>query len=307
NKKFESSLDLGFFEDRIFITTSWYKNRSSNQLVGMPLAGTTGFHSIQANLNAVVENTGLEFSLQTVNIKNGDFLWLSNFNLTKASNKLVSFPGLENSVYRNQYVVGEPTTIQKLFHFTGVNPETGLYEFEDVNGDGEITYEDDRKMVKDFNPKFYGGLYNEIQYKGFQLDFLFHFVKQESFNFANTQRYAGMMVNQPTGYINSWQQPGDMAPYQMFATEYNSEATQQSEFFALSDGAVSDASYIRLKNISLTYQVPENLLKDIKCKFSLQAQNLLTITSYKGADPEFILGDTLPPLRIYSLGVQLSF
>lgn len=151
------------------------------------------------------------------------------------------------------------------------------------------------------------GICNEIQYKGFQLDFLFHFVKQESFNFANTQRYAGMMVNQPTGYINSWQQPGDMAPYQMFATEYNSEATQQSEFFALSDGAVSDASYIRLKNISLTYQVPENLLKDIKCKFSLQAQNLLTITSYKGADPEFILGDTLPPLRIYSLGVQLSF
>jgi len=89
NKKIEASLELGFFDDQIFLTTSWYKNRSSNQLVGYALPSTTGFTSIQANLDAVVENTGFELVLRTVNIKNKDFSWITNFNITKAGNKLV--------------------------------------------------------------------------------------------------------------------------------------------------------------------------------------------------------------------------
>jgi len=67
---------------------------------------------------------------------------------------------LENSIYRNQFVIGQPTTIQKLFHFTGVDPQTGLYQFEDVNGDGVISYEHDRETIKDFNPEYFGGLHS---------------------------------------------------------------------------------------------------------------------------------------------------
>jgi len=307
NKKFEASLELGFLHDRIFLTTSWYKNRSSNQLVGLPLPSTTGFASIQKNLNAEVENFGLEATLRLVLIQSKSFSWTTNFNITKARNKLLSFPGLENSSYRSQYTVGQPTSIKKLFNLTGVDPQTGLYQFEDVNGDGIISYEYDRETVRDFGPDFYGGLHNLITYKGLQLNFLAQFVKQENFNFANTQRAAGQFANKPVAYINSWSQAGDIAPYQMFATNTNQSASQRSEFYSLSNGAVSDASFIRLKNISISYDIPRTISHEIGCRLSFQAQNLLTITSYQGADPEFTLGGILPPLRVYSLGLQLTF
>ncbi|WP_233549814.1 SusC/RagA family TonB-linked outer membrane protein [Flavobacterium sp. 102] len=307
NKKLEVALELGFLNDRILFSTATYRNRSSNQLVGLPLPGTTGFPSIQTNLNATVENKGVEFTLRTENIKSTNFSWISNFNITKAGNKLLSFPGLENSAYRNQYVIGQPTTIQKLFQFTGVDPQTGLYQFTDFNGDGVISYEYDRQVVKDFNPDFYGGLQNVFTYKGFQLDFLFQFVKQQNFNFANTQKFAGHFINQPVAYLNSWQEAGDNAPYQLFATNANSQATQRSDFFGLSSGAVNDASFIRLKNISVAYTLPKSVLPNVSCRLALEGQNVLTFTKYQGADPEFVQGGLLPPLKMYSINLQLTF
>ena len=307
NTKFEAAVELGFLNDRIFLTTAWYSNRSSNQLVGLPLAGTTGFSTIQTNLNATVENTGFEATLRLVPIKNKNFSWISSFNVTRATSQLISFPGLASSSYRSDYVIGAPTTIKKLFHFTGVDPQTGVYQFEDVNGDGAISFEDDRETVKDFNPKYYGGLQNVIVFKSLQLDFLFQFVKQENYNFAATQRFAGLLSNQPSAYVSSWHQVGDVAPYQRYTSGANQEVLQASEYFGLSDGAVSDASYIRLKNISLSYDFPRALLPQVGCRLSLQAQNLLTITSYKGADPEFTQGGSLPPLRVVSVGIQLMF
>ncbi len=306
NRKFEAALELGFFNDRIFVTTAWYRNRSGNQLVGLPLPGTTGFTTIQANLDATVQNTGFEATLRLQNIRNKQFSWTTNFNITAAGNKLISFPGLEYSGYRNDYVIGQPTTIKKLFHLLGVNPQTGLYEFEDVNGDGVIS-EKDRQTVKDFNPKYYGGLQNQFTYKGVQLDFLLQFVKQENFNFANTQQFTGLFRNQPVAYTNSWQQLGDIVPYQMYTTGVNGQAMQAGEYFSSSDAAVSDASYIRLKNISLSYDFPKMETLGVGCRLSLQAQNLFTITSFQGADPEFTRGGTLPPLRIVSAGFQFTF
>jgi len=307
NKKLEVALELGFLNDRILFSASTYRNRSSNQLVGLPLPGTTGFPSIQTNLDATVENRGVEFTLRTENIKSTNFSWVSNFNITKAGNKLLSFPGLETSAYRNQYVIGQPTTIQKLFQFTGVDPVTGLYQFTDFNGDGVISYEYDRQVVKDFNPDFYGGLQNVFTYKGFQLDFLFQFVKQQNFNFANTQKFAGQFINQPVAYLNSWQEAGDNAPYQLYATNANSQATQRSDFFGLSSGAVSDASFIRLKNISVAYTLPKRIMPNVDCRLSLEGQNVLTFTNYQGADPEFVQGAQLPPLKMYSFNLQLTF
>ena len=307
NKKLEVALELGFLNDRILFSASTYRNRSSNQLVGLPLPGTTGFPSIQTNLDATVENRGVEFTLRTENIKKSNFSWVSNFNITKSGNKLLSFPGLETSAYRNQYVIGQPTTIQKLFQFTGVDPVTGLYQFTDFNGDGVISYEYDRQVVKDFNPDFYGGLQNVFTYKGFQLDFLFQFVKQQNFNFANTQKFAGHFINQPVAYLNSWQEAGDTAPYQLYATNANSQATQRSDFFGLSSGAVSDASFIRLKNISVAYTLPKSIMPNVDCRLSLEGQNVLTFTNYQGADPEFVQGAQLPPLKMYSFNLQLTF
>lgn len=307
NKKFEAALELGFLKDRIMFTAAGYKNRSSSQLVGQPLPGSTGFTSIQSNLDAVVQNTGLEFTLRSVNIQKANFNWTTNFNLTIARNKLISFPDLEGSVYKNDYIVGQPITIKKLFESKGVNPQTGIYEFTDVNADGQISYADDMQIVRDFTPKYFGGLQNQFTYKNWQLDFLFQFVKQINFNFSSAKNYAGTFRNQPEELVESWTQIGDTAPYQRYTSGTNRRAMQATDYYASSDAAVSDASYIRLKNISLSYDMPTQWFKIMHCRISLQAQNLLTFTSFKGADPEFTQYGFLAPLRVISAGFQFTF
>jgi TonB-linked SusC/RagA family outer membrane protein len=307
NKKMEIALDLGFIQDRIFLTTAYYRNRSSNQLVGVPLPGTTGFNSILANLNATVENTGLELTIRTVNIEKQNFKWTTNLNLTVPKNNLIAFPLLENSTYANQYVIGKSINIQKVYNYIGLNTQTGIYQFEDVNKDGKISSPDDRQTVKDFSPKFYGGLQNQFNLKRWQLDFLFQYVKQENWNSISMLGLPGGMSNKTEEVLNRWQNPGDTGPYQMYSSGTNSLVTAANNLYTNSNAAITDASYLRLKNISISYNLPENSLKNLKCRISLQGQNLLTFTSYKGADPEFIVSGFLPPLKIYELGLQLIF
>jgi TonB-linked SusC/RagA family outer membrane protein len=305
NRKLETALELGFLKDRIFTTVSWYRNRSSNQLIGMPLPATTGFTSMQSNLAATVENTGLELTLRTVNVQKDSFGWTTNFNLTVPKNKLIAFPDLASSTYSNQYVIGESINIKKLYHFAGVNPQTGVYEFEDVNGDGQLTIAD-AQTVKDFSPTYYGGLQNQLRYKNFQLDFLFQFVKQLNWNAATQYSAPGAFGNQPASVVGGWQQPGDIATHQIYTTGLNSDAVNAYGRYATSDAAVSDASYIRLKNVALSYVVP-SYVKGLQCKLTLQGQNLLLITPYKDGDPEFRSFNYLPPLRIVSLGTEFKF
>ncbi|UPT70959.1 MAG: SusC/RagA family TonB-linked outer membrane protein [Flavobacterium sp. JAD_PAG50586_2] len=306
NKKLEGALELGFFKDRIFFTGSYYRNRSSNQLIGMPLPGTTGFTSMQTNLAATVENTGLELTLRTVNIQKESFGWTTSFNISLPKNKLIAFPGLENSTYRNQYVIGESINIVKLYHLTGVNPTTGVYEFEDVNDDGILSAADDAQTVRDLNPEFFGGLQNTVRYKRFQLDFLFQFLKQLNWNAASQFPVPGVFANQPTSVLGAWSQAGDIASTQLYTNGLNTAATSAYQRYNQSDAAVSDASYIRLKNISISYNVPTHL-KGLECRLNAQAQNLLTFTPYEDGDPEFRSFNYLPPLRVISFAAEIKF
>ncbi|MBC5862838.1 SusC/RagA family TonB-linked outer membrane protein [Flavobacterium turcicum] len=307
NKKLEFALETGLLKDRIFITAGWYRNRSSNQLVGIPLPATTGFNSIQANLDATVQNSGLEFTLRTVNIQKASFNWTSNFNLTVSRNKLLAFPNLKGSTFENQYVIGQPLNIRKVYHYTGLNQETGLYQFEDYNADGSITAAEDRQSIRDLNPKYFGGFQNSITYKNWNLDFLFQFVKQLNYSGSYGTGIPGTLTNQPTILTDSWQNPGDNATYQQYTTGVNSAAVDAFFKYYASDAIIEDASYIRLKNVSLTYTIPQQWLKGVQCRLVFQGQNLLTITSYSGADPESRFNTSLPPLKVFTTGLQLTF
>jgi hypothetical protein len=158
--------------------------------------------------------------------------------------------------------------------------------------------------VVDLNPKFFGGLQNQLNYKRWSLDFLFQFVKQK--NLAFTMGNAGTMSNQPARLTDSWQQVGDTAQYQLYTTGANAAAVNTQSQYESSDAAIVDASFIRLKNIALTYDLPLPM-KSTLCKISLQSQNLFVITPYDDGDPEFGSLGYLPPLRIITAGVQLTF
>ncbi|PUU69908.1 SusC/RagA family TonB-linked outer membrane protein [Flavobacterium sp. WLB] len=304
NKKLEVALEMGFLHDRIFLTGAWYQNRSSNQLVGIPLPGSTGFTVIQSNLDATVENTGLELTMRTLNFNKGSFNWSTSVNVTFEHNTLLKFPGLEGSSYSQQYRIGQPLNIELLYSFNGVNPQNGVYSFEDINKDGKISFPDDQQIIADLNPKYYGGIQNQLSYKGLSLDFLFQFVKQK--NYSYPMGSAGMMSNQQTRMTDSWISAEDPGLYQFYTTGSNGNALTGYNLFSQSTASIVDASYIRLKNIALSYELPLNL-KETKCKIMLQGQNLLTFTKYEDGDPEFKSYGFLPPLKIITAGVQLTF
>ncbi|WP_432670499.1 SusC/RagA family TonB-linked outer membrane protein [Flavobacterium sp. SM2513] len=305
NTKFEVALETGFLNDRVFTSFSFYRNRSSNQLVGIPLPGTTGFTSINANLDATVQNQGFEATLRTENFTSKAFKWSTNFNIAVAKNKLIAFPDLEASTYANRLVLNESIHSVKVYQYTGVNPETGYYEVADMNQDGKITAVEDKQVLVDLTPQYFGGIQNQIQYKNWQLDFLFQFVKQQVYNYTPNEAN-GTMVNQHTDFTNTWQQPGDNANHQMPTAGTNSEATTAFSRYAASDAMIVDGSSIRLKNIALTYTLPLPQ-KGVDCKILLTGQNVLTFSPYKGGDPEFRFTGYLPPLRVLTAGIQLSF
>lgn len=304
NIKKEAALELGLFNQRISLSTAYYNNRSSNQLINYALPATTGFASIQANLDAVVENSGWEFELTGAIIRGNDLKWDTSLNISLPKNKLLEFPGLEDSSYANQFVIGKPLSIVKLYKLQGVNPETGLFEFEDYNGDGIITSAEDRQYVADLTPKFFGGISNTLNYKNWALDVFLQFVKKKGFNEFYGNQPAGTMVNQPISALDRWQAPGDQSTMQQFTTGANPEAFLAYSQFTQSSGAVSDASFVRLKSMALSYTLPFGKDASDTCRIFVQGQNLLTFTRFKGGDPEKTIG-FLPPLRRISLGVQL--
>lgn len=309
NRKFEVSMELGFFNDRILLNTNYYHNRSSNQLVGFPLAPTTGFSSIQGNFPAVVQNTGIECELTTVNIRAADGLeWVTSFNITLPKNKLIEFPNIESSpAFDTRYKVGEPLDIVKLYHHTGVDPTIGEHLFADVDGDDRLDI-NDRTIVRFTGRKFYGGIHNSIHFKGFQLDFLFQFVKQQGFNHTRLFYNApGTLSNQPSSVMNRWHVSNPQSNIQRFTTNGTSASEAYSSFYYHSDAAFEDASFVRLKNLSLSYSFNKSLVKKLTLQnisVFIQGQNLLTITNYSGLDPENPGSGSLPPLRTLTAGIK---
>lgn len=305
NLKKEVALELGLLNQRISISTAYYNNRSSNQLINYALPGTTGFTSIQANLDAVVENSGWEFELNGTIAQSESFNWKASFNLSLPKNELLKFPGLENSTYVNRFVIGKPLSIVKLYKLEGVNPETGLFEFEDYNDDGIITAAEDRQYIADLTPKFHGGISNSLTYKNWSLDLFFQFVKKEGLNGFFGNKPAGTMFNQPVSALDRWQLHGDQSTMQQFTTGANPNAFLTYSQFTQSSGVVSDASFVRLKSMAFSYTLPFGKDAGNFCRFFIQGQNLLTFTGFKEGDPEQAIG-FLPPLRRINFGIQLQ-
>lgn len=301
-KKLETAIELGLFRNKVNINAAWYRNRSSNQLVGYQLPTMTGFSSVLANLDATVQNTGWEFELNARPFSKGKFQWETSFNITFPKNKLISFPGLEGSTYSNTYVIGQPTTIVKLFNLEGIDPKTGTYIFTDYNGDGKISSADDAKIVENIGVNFFGGLSSSLHYENWDFSFLFQFIKQKSRNYNYIIPSPGIMNNLPVEVLDVWSPENPSGFYQ----PYKANAAPNHSIFQNSTASVSDGSFIRLKNVELAYNIPLKNTSFRSIRIYFQGQNLITWTKYFGIDPEFTTIGYLPPLRTFSFGLKLN-
>lgn len=311
NRKAEAALELGFFKDRLYLSVTRFQHRSSNQLVKYTLPAQTGFISIIKNLPALIQNTGWEIELKT-NAKADKKIYCNNtFAFTIHRNKLVSYPGLAQSAYSTTYIVGKPLSLIYTYHAAGVNPATGVFTVEDVNRDNVINNKDrDYHGYRD--PVWYGGMGQELYYKRWLLTVFTEFRKQTGRNYLASliNNPPGRMVNQPALVMKRWQKPGDQAPLPAFTNSISSAAYNSWNILSLSDGIYGDASYLRLKTLMISYQLPLTW-KGRKiaehARLYVSAQNLFTITNYEGGDPETQNLLTVPPLRTVTAGIQLTF
>ncbi len=314
NRKLEGALDLGFVKDRILISAAVYRSISDNHLISYALPSQTGFTSITKNFPAVVENTGLEITLNTVNVKTHSFGWKSNLNLTVPRNKLVSFPDLATSSYAGIYTEGKSLSLVQGYEFLGVDPQTGAFKIADKNGDNQLSLAD-YIDIGSLDPKWYGGLGNQLTFKNWSLDFFIDFKKQLNTNllgYVYNQNYIpGTMNNIPVNLLQRWQSPGMQAPYPGF-TATNTSVIYQSivnSFSGANSGKYSMITFFRLKSLSLSYNLNEAWLTRYKirsCRLYVQGQNLFNVSNYKDGDPENPNFLILPPLRTISAGIQVS-
>jgi TonB-linked SusC/RagA family outer membrane protein len=310
-KKFEAALEVGLFNDKLLLNAAYYRDRSDNQLVAFPIPGLSGpLSSYQANFPAIVENTGFEFSGNAEILKTKLFSWTATANITFPKNKLVAYPGIEASPYANTYTIGEDLSNRRGYHFTGVNPQTGQIVYEDINKDGVVKFNDDYAPVGKTSPDFYGGLQNSFSFKGFDLSFLLQFVQQHSKTLITNYMMGSVAINMYKDALGRWQQPGDVTWIQM-PTRTSALVTARSNMNE-SNAAIVNASYLKLRNVSLSYNFLGKFLSRWKIqqmKLFIQAQNLFTISPVKDMDPEVLSGSDVQPIptfRTIMFGFRLT-
>ncbi|MES2425326.1 MAG: SusC/RagA family TonB-linked outer membrane protein [Bacteroidota bacterium] len=314
NKRVDVGLELGFLKNRIYLETDYYQNHSTNELVNQPSSSVTGSTISPINTNAVIETSGWEFSLSSTNLQVRDFSWHSVFNMSIPHNKLLSLPNISLNIVNPTFMIGKPLTGILLYKYEGVNPQTGNYNFMNAAGQtGEhltdLTSKDKTEFL-DLAPKFFGGFQNTFKYRRFQLTVFLSFTKRtgQSYWSQQTGGYPGGSGNLTTDALRRWQKPGDMTDIPRASAAIPTLFSAYN--FYQSTGAYTDASYIRLQQLSFSYDIKSNLLAKAGLKtlsVSIRGQNLLTFTGYKNGDPEQLNYSLLPTLRTITAGIDAGF
>ncbi|WP_164675017.1 SusC/RagA family TonB-linked outer membrane protein [Anditalea andensis] len=315
-------VDYSFFERRIFGSVDVFHRTSSNLLLNQPLPWISGYGNITNNIGEVV-NKGIEFQISSDIIRSQDFLWNTSFNITFLDNEVTQlFDGLQVLPGNQSVRVGYPLNTNFEAQYAGVNSATGRPMWFDANQN--ITYNplnpSDYIAFGSELSDYFGGWSNNFTYKSLTLDIFFTYdMGREYYNQANFGWYQnGNNVRNSLErvYLERWTTPGQITPHPR--PIQGLAETNGDSYLRSSSRFLEDASFIRLKQITLGYNVNPRLLGRIgltNARIYAQAMNLLTWTEWTGYDPEFYSdGSTftnnqgvVPQTRSYTFGVQLGF
>ena len=297
--QYDAGLDLSFWKNRVMLTADYYVKLTEDLLYNVPIPRTTGFSFITQNIGSI-ENKGIEFTLTTRNLV-GDFKWDTNFNISSNRNKVTDLPDelLTNGFIQNgnYHILREGLPIGTFYgyQFNGVysrdednvngvtnGSQGAVFKggdpiWEDVNGDNIIDT-DDRQIIGDATPDFYGGITNNISYKNLSLSVFFQFsYGNDIYSEINHQRNSVVRYNNlSTLALDRWREQGDVTnfPRPIQDDPLQSDSRIQSRW-------VEDGSYIKLKNVNLNYSFPQALIGRFgfsKLDAYVTATNLITWT-----------------------------
>lgn len=299
SNQFDAGLELGFLKNRLTAEIDFYDKRSAKGnrgfIFNLPVPFTSGYGSYITNLGEI-QNSGIELSINSTNVAGRDFRWTTSFNVAYNKNKVLKIDGEQDTLsfndgrYMNALIVGQPIGVHYGQKYAGVDPQNGdaLY----FKQDGKTTTADYNEagqfVVGDPNPKYFGGLTNTFSYKGIELSVLL----QGVFDYDIVNGAGGFMSaradwfdNQTRDQLKRW------TPSNRNTNVPEARINRFGDFASpgVSTQFMEDASYIRLKNVTLAYALPAKWLNRIRlssARVYVTGINLATFTDYTGWDPE---------------------
>ena len=369
NKTFNMGFDFGFLEQRITVSPEFYINRSSDLLLSTRLPMSSGYETMMVNAGET-KNVGIDLTVNTQNIITKDFSWNTTLTFSHNKNTVEALTGEEVQLFEGKFgynqnthrlAVGEPIGQFYGFITDGLyqvddfdyDPATKTYTLKDGvacygnrntvqpgdwkfrNMDGnDVIDENDKTVIGNASPKFYGGLNNNFAYKGFDLSIFF------TFSYGNEVLNATKLVTSKVGREN-YNALDVMNSHNRWMTinDRGERATDPAELAAMNQGksvaswhdnqegnkyihswAVEDASFLRLSNVTLGYTFPKQLIRKIKLsnlRVYATGNNLFTWTPYTGFDPEVsnmrspltpgVDFGSYPRSRSFIFGVNIAF
>jgi len=292
-KEINLGLDYSLWGGRFSGSIDIYQRDNENLLLDRPLPLDSSFNSVTSNVGEV-RNQGIEFEFNSVNVDRGDFLWTSRFNIAIQKNEVLSLVGDVEQLGSGLTPVriGKPIDAFWAPRWAGVNPADGRPMWLDANGN--ITYDPtiaDNVFFDGAEQDVIGGFGSRFSYRGLSLDVFFQysfgqhaFPAQEWF-FMQTPTFVTGVWDE---VLRRWQQPGDITdiPRVIFLDQFPNTANFRT---TIGRNALFDASYIRLKNVTLSYNLPSSIVQKINLRglrFYASGLNLITWTSWPGLDPE---------------------
>jgi TonB-linked SusC/RagA family outer membrane protein len=298
---FNIGADIGLLKDRIYLAAEYFIKDNNELLQQLPLVGSSGFTGVTTNIGSI-RNSGIELSLNTVNISNSNFRWSSNLNLTFIKNEVTELAGAPFAAgfaswveegqalgsfrgFRVDRIIQDATDQAEAVAQGQTAAQLGDIIFKDLNGDGTLNAAD-QEILGSAQPKFFGGLTNTFNYKNFDISLFFRFVYgNEIYN--NTRAFSeGMngVFGQTDGVLDRWtpENPSTTVPRAVYGDPNNNRR--------VSDRWLEDGSFLRLNNFQIGYTIPQEVLSKTRvlrsARIYASGQNLFTITKYSGFDPE---------------------
>lgn len=307
-------IDFGMFGNRIAGDLNLYQTNTSDLLLDRTIPSIHGITSIVQNIGKT-KSTGVEFSVNSRNVITGDFKWATMANFSFIKNEIVDLYGTGVDDLANAWFIGHPIRVNYDFVVEGVwqldeaeeaalwGSQPGFVKLKDVDGDGELTGAD-RQIIGQQDPKFMWGLTNTFSYKNFNLNIFLHGVHGVTrFNGLKTDDETYSTVRRSTTVKNWWTPENPTNEFVM--NDFSAERMS-----GIRARWYENASFLRVKDISLSYTLPANLIKKTgmgTIRIYITGRNLLTITEYGGVDPELTGTSTIPLQRELLLGVNLDF
>ena len=331
-QSFNIGLELNFFS-KLQTSFEFYNRNSDGLLFARPLSAGTGIGSILSNLGAM-KNRGIEASFKYNLIDNDKFYSALGLNISTNSNEILQLT--TDKIVSGTKLLEEGSSIYQFYmrEWAGVNPDNGrpmwfvnadaddkeentLPEsaFEDPLGSGKQVTSDytdaERKRLGNALPKVYGGVNYELAYKNFDLNFyLYYSYGGKAYNsdyVANMHDGTQSGTNLAVDAANAWTPNNRYTEVPRYVINNTDQSEQMSSRF------IEDASYLRFKNINLSYQLPESICKSWKLnsfRAYVSAENIITFTKFKGFDPEVAINGTtnnnIPGVKVVTVGFKIE-